>query len=56
MSEKEEIFWDWLVKESTAAGDLCKVRGHCWHQGTSLDTDYCCKCGAYKSQRGVIYV
>ncbi len=56
MSNKEELFWDWLVEESTSSVEMCKVRGHCWHQGTAWDSEWCCKCGQYKSQPGVVYV
>jgi len=27
----------------------CEKEGHCWHEGTTVGSLYCCKCGKYDS-------
>jgi len=31
----------------TATSIDCSIDGHCWHDGTSPGSLYCCKCGHY---------
>jgi len=25
----------------------CERDGHCWHEGTAVGSQYCCRCGKY---------
>ncbi len=43
-----EVNWDWLTGESISSGTSCSRIGHCYHEGTTWDTFYCCRCGKYK--------
>ncbi len=50
MSITGDVKWQY----PTTAVPNCKEGGHCLHQGTAINSMWCCKCGEYSHSLAVL--